>query len=59
MESAPDFNPFFFHGFLVLSNPEVRSICNVYGQKGLDAGWEVRLNVQRKTLCLLKNKRLK
>ncbi|XP_073242780.1 dnaJ homolog subfamily C member 11-like [Porites lutea] len=25
----------------VLSNPEVRSICNVYGQKGLDAGWEV------------------
>ena len=26
MESAPDFNPFFFHGFLVLSNPEVRSI---------------------------------
>ena len=50
MESAPDFNPWFFHGFLVLSNPEVRSIYDVYGQKGLDAGWEVRLNVQRQTL---------
>ena len=34
----------FFCGFLVLSNPETRSIYDVYGQKGLDAGWEVRLN---------------
>ena len=39
-----DFNPIFFCGFLVLSNPETRSIYDVYGQKGLDAGWEVRLN---------------
>ena len=34
----------FFCGFLVLSNSETRSIYDVYGQKGLDAGWEVRLN---------------
>ena len=39
-----DLNPFFFHGFSVLSNPETRSIYDVYGQKGLDAGWEVRFN---------------
>ena len=39
-----DFNPIIFRGFLVLSNPETRSIYDVYGQKGLDAGWEVRLN---------------
>ena len=39
-----DFNPIVFCGFLVLSNPETRSIYDVYGQKGLDAGWEVRLN---------------
>ncbi|CAH3016204.1 unnamed protein product [Porites evermanni] len=25
----------------VLSNPETRSIYDVYGQKGLDAGWEI------------------
>ena len=39
-----DFNPIVFRAFLVLSNPETRSIYDVYGQKGLDAGWEVRLN---------------
>ena len=26
---------------LVLSNPEKRGIYDIYGQKGLDAGWEV------------------
>ena len=30
--------------FLVLSNPEVRGIYDVYGQKGVDVGWEVRFN---------------
>ena len=31
----------YFKKCLVLSNPEKRGIYDVYGQKGLDAGWEV------------------
>ena len=31
----------YFFSNIVLSSPEKRTIYDVYGQKGLDAGWEV------------------
>ena len=33
----------FFFSNVVLSSPEKRTIYDVYGQKGLDAGWEVSI----------------
>ena len=37
-KSAPDFNPLFFHGFIVLSNPEVRSIMFMDRRDWMQAG---------------------
>ena len=40
MKSHIDCFAIFFSN-IVLSSPEKRTIYDVYGQKGLDAGWEV------------------